>query len=231
MSRWMIPFWWACWIAWQTGTNSSSRCRGVSRCSSQYVGDRHALDQLHDEVGPAGLGRAGVEHLGDVGVVHQGQGLALGLEPGDDLAGVHAGLMILRATLRRTGCSLLGHPDLAHAPLADLLQQLVGADDGAGAFARSGLARRAAVGGGRGLEEPARPEVGLQQGLDLRRSSGSASGRPVEEGGTFLVGRSSPGLRQKIVSMPGSTAAMAHLPAGLEPSNRSMRENGSKWLT
>ena len=37
MSRWMIPFWWACWIAWQTGTNSSSRCRGVRRLSSQYL--------------------------------------------------------------------------------------------------------------------------------------------------------------------------------------------------
>ena len=35
MSRWMMPFWWACWTAWQTGTNSSSRCRGVRRCSSQ----------------------------------------------------------------------------------------------------------------------------------------------------------------------------------------------------
>ena len=29
-SRWMIPFWWACWMAWQTGTNSSSRCFGVN---------------------------------------------------------------------------------------------------------------------------------------------------------------------------------------------------------
>src|SRR5438132_376878 len=27
-SRWMIPFWCACWIAWHTGTNSSSRWRG-----------------------------------------------------------------------------------------------------------------------------------------------------------------------------------------------------------
>ena len=27
MSRWMIPFWWACCTAWQTGTNSSSRSR------------------------------------------------------------------------------------------------------------------------------------------------------------------------------------------------------------
>ena len=30
ISRWMIPFWWACWIAWQTGTKSSSRSRGLS---------------------------------------------------------------------------------------------------------------------------------------------------------------------------------------------------------
>ena len=56
------------------------------------LGDRHALDQLHDEVRPAGLGGAGVEDPGDVGVVHQGQGLPLGLEPGDDLARVHARL-------------------------------------------------------------------------------------------------------------------------------------------
>ena len=82
----MIPFWWACWIAWQTGTNSSSRSRRVSWLSSQYLVIGHALDQLHDEVRPAGVGRAGVEHLGDVRVVHQGQGLPLGLEPGDHLA-------------------------------------------------------------------------------------------------------------------------------------------------
>ena len=44
------------------------------------------VDQLHDEVGPAGVGGAGVEDPGDVGVVHQRQGLALGLEAGDDLA-------------------------------------------------------------------------------------------------------------------------------------------------
>src|SRR5881409_1848130 len=33
----MMPFWWACWSAWQTGTNSSSRSRGVSWLSSQYL--------------------------------------------------------------------------------------------------------------------------------------------------------------------------------------------------
>ena len=40
--------------------------------------------------------------------------------------------MIFRATLRRTGSGLLGHVDDAHAPFADLLQQLVGADGLAG---------------------------------------------------------------------------------------------------
>ena len=53
-------------------------------------GDRHPLDEVHDEVRPAGAGRAGVEHAGDVRVVHQGQGLPLGLEAGDDLPRVHA---------------------------------------------------------------------------------------------------------------------------------------------
>ena len=36
MSRWMIPFKWACWMALQTGTKSSNRSRGVSWCLSQY---------------------------------------------------------------------------------------------------------------------------------------------------------------------------------------------------
>ncbi len=49
------------------------------------LGDGHSLDQLHDEERPAAVGGAGVENLGDVVVVHQGQGLALGLEPSDDL--------------------------------------------------------------------------------------------------------------------------------------------------
>ena len=48
------------------------------------------------------------------------------------------GLMTFRATLRRTGCGLLGDVDDAHAPLADLLHQLVGADDRAGAFGLRG---------------------------------------------------------------------------------------------
>ena len=45
-------------------------------------------------------------------------------------------LIILRATLRRDRLGLFRHVDDAHAALADLLQQLVGADLRAGAFQR-----------------------------------------------------------------------------------------------
>jgi hypothetical protein len=54
------------------------------------VGDLDPIDQLHDEVRSAGFGGSGIEDLCDVGMVHQGQRLALGLEPGDHVPGIHA---------------------------------------------------------------------------------------------------------------------------------------------
>ena len=64
-------------------------------------------DQLHHEVGPARVGGPGIEHPGDVGMVHQRQGLPLDLEPGDDLLGVHPRLDDLQCHLAvdRLGCS------------------------------------------------------------------------------------------------------------------------------
>ena len=96
------------------------------------VGDGDAADQLHDEVGAAAVGGPGVNDAGDVGVVHHRQRLALGLEAGDDLPGVHAGLDDLQRHLAAHGVRLFGDVDDAHAPLADQLPQRVGADDGAG---------------------------------------------------------------------------------------------------
>ena len=75
--------------------------------------------------------------------------------------------MIFSATLRRTGRCLLGHVDDAHAPLADLFQQLVRADDRAGALGE----RRQVVGrGGAGLDRGRLQEallllVDLEQGV------------------------------------------------------------------
>ena len=102
------------------------------------IGD--ALDQLHDEIRPAGVGRAGVEYLGDIGVVHQRERLPLGLEPGDHVAGVHPGLDDLESDLAADRRLLLGHEDDAHASFADALEQLVRPDAIAGPFDdRAGL--------------------------------------------------------------------------------------------
>jgi hypothetical protein len=92
------------------------------------VGDRHTADQLHHEVGAAGGRASRVEHAGDVRVIHQGQRLALGLEPGDDVAGVHPRLQDLERDLAADRLGLLGHEDQAEAPLTDELHQPVGPD-------------------------------------------------------------------------------------------------------
>ena len=61
--------------------------------------------------------------MAPVRVVHQGQSLPLRFEPGQDLARIHPRLDELQRdpALHRLG--LFGHPDRAHAALADLLQQ------------------------------------------------------------------------------------------------------------
>ena len=122
MSRWMMPFWWACWIAWQTGTNSSSRWRGVRWLSSQYLVIGTPLTSSMTKYGRPGFRGPGVEDAGDVRVIHHRQGLPLGLEAGDDLRDVHARLDDLEGDLAADGLRLLGHEDGAHAAFADLLQ-------------------------------------------------------------------------------------------------------------
>jgi hypothetical protein len=71
---------------------------------------------------------AGVEHLGDGGVVHQSQSLALGLEARDHLPRVHSGFDQLESHAAADRVFLLGQPDLAHAAFSDFLKQVVAAD-------------------------------------------------------------------------------------------------------
>ncbi len=88
----MIPFWWACW---QRVTNRYEQVQPPLRRQAlpvTVVGDGHAFDQLHDEVGAPAFRCPRVEHAGDVGMVHQRQGLLLRRKPGDYLASVHARL-------------------------------------------------------------------------------------------------------------------------------------------
>ena len=94
--------------------------------------DRHPADQLHHEVRAAGFGRTGIQHPGNIRMVHHRQGLPLGLEPGDHLLGVHARLDDLQRDAAADRLGLLGDKDDSHSPFANLLQQLVAADEGAG---------------------------------------------------------------------------------------------------
>ena len=78
--------------------------------------DRDARHVLHDEVRTARFGRAGVVHPGDVGMIHQSQGLALRLEPRDDLASVHALLDDLQSHAATDRLRLLREVHESHPP-------------------------------------------------------------------------------------------------------------------
>ena len=79
-------------------------------------GDRLAADQLHHEERLAGLGGAAVVDAGDVGVVHQGQRLPLGVEPGQHRARVHADPDQFERHLPLDRCGLIRPVDGAHPP-------------------------------------------------------------------------------------------------------------------
>ena len=112
-------------------TKSSSRSAIVRRLSSQYSVIGTPLDELHHEVGPARVGRAGVEDLRDVRVVHQRQRLALRSKRAMTSLRVHAELDDLERDLPADGLALLGQVDGAEAALAEFSNDCVAADDSA----------------------------------------------------------------------------------------------------
>ncbi len=149
------------------------------------VGDGNALDQLHHEVRPTSLRRAAVEHPGDIGVVHEGQCLALRLEPGYDVARVHARLENLQGHLAADRLRLLGHEDDAEAALADLLEQFVGADDRAGAFAKR-FVRSGNRHAGAAAVNAAQRLVGVQELIDASPQLGVGVTSLVEKSGPLI---------------------------------------------
>ncbi len=114
------------------------------------VGERDPLDQLHDEKRTTVLGRAGIEDLGDVGMVHQRQRLAFGLEAGEDGFGIHASLDQFESDRASDRLSLLGKVDRSHAPFADFLAKLVAAGDHGIEQRRVGVTRKCWFRGGMG---------------------------------------------------------------------------------
>jgi hypothetical protein len=69
-----------------------------------------------------------VKNLRDVGMVHHGQRLPLGLEARYDLAAVHARFDDLEGDATFDRLSLFGHPHFAEPAFAELLQQRVPPD-------------------------------------------------------------------------------------------------------
>ena len=102
-------------------------------------------------------------------MVHEGQGLALGLEPGDDLLGVHAQLDDLEGHPAADRLGLLGHIDHPAAALADLFQQLVVADAVAGFLGDGqGFGGHSDGGAGRRRDRFRHEVLGLFVGLEQR---------------------------------------------------------------
>ncbi len=102
-------------------------------------GDGDALDELHDEVGSPGGGLAAVQDAGNADVLHESQGLALGLEAGDHLTRVHARLQDFQSDPAANRVLLLGHEYHAEAAFPDLLDQFVGANQRAYALTERGI--------------------------------------------------------------------------------------------
>src|SRR5882724_8219629 len=96
------------------------------------MSDECAFDQFHLEVGPSICSRAGSEHFGDIGMLHEREGLALGLKQCQYLTRILSPLDELEGDLPAHGLQLLGHPNAAHAAFTDFPQQFITANPIAG---------------------------------------------------------------------------------------------------
>jgi hypothetical protein len=92
------------------------------------IRDLDTAHEFHDEVGPPRGSRPGIEHPGNIRVLHDGQGLALGLEAGNDRFGVHARSEHFQGDRATHRFFLLGLKDRAHSSFANFLEQPVWPD-------------------------------------------------------------------------------------------------------
>ena len=104
---------------------SSSRSLGGEIVLVAVLGDPDPAHQFHDEVRPARIRRAGIEHFGDVRMIHHRQRLPLGFKARDDLLGVHAQLDDLERDAAADRFLLFGHVNDAAAAFADLFPKFV----------------------------------------------------------------------------------------------------------
>ena len=157
------------------------------------VGDRHTADQLHHEVGAAGGGASRVEHAGDIRVIHQGQSLALGLEPSDHVAGIHPRLQDLERDLATDRLGLVGDENQPESALADLFHQPIRPDPVTDFRWRRASVGRVVIAGHRQVGRlPVEQVVG---GMSREQRLDFAPERRVPRTGFFQVGRPVVGAR------------------------------------
>ena len=90
----------------------------VIRLRSQYWVIGAPFDVLHHEVRAPFRGRAGIEDLGDVRVIHHGERLTLVVEAGQHLGRIHAELHNFKSHPPVNGLKLFGQVNRAHAAFA-----------------------------------------------------------------------------------------------------------------
>ena len=89
-------------------------------------GDRVADDVFHHDVREPRIGGARVVDVGDVRVIHHGEGLLLGAEARDDLAGIASRAQHLDRDLAPNGFVLLREVDGPHSAFAEQAHDAVG---------------------------------------------------------------------------------------------------------
>ncbi len=147
--------------------------------------------------GEGAFGRSRIENLGDVRVVHDRQGLALGFEAGHDFPRIHADLDYFESDAAFDRLFLLGHIDDAEAAFAEFLQQLVITDDAARAFAQGAdyncLTACCAQLEGVASQKLIRLQAGLEQIFDALAQVRVSGASGIEVSGARLRVRHLPG--------------------------------------
>ncbi len=122
-----------------------------------------SIDILHDEVGTTVLGDASVQEAGDVGMGDPRQDLSFGEEASPDVvASDVAAVQLERDPLFELPVRAPSEVDRAHSAAADLLDDFVSTDAGAGHRCRGGGSDRAPKALGHSVE-PAVPRVRFEE--------------------------------------------------------------------
>jgi hypothetical protein len=143
--------------------------------------DLDPADEFHDEVRTTRFRRPGIQHLGDVGVLHQRQCLPLGFKPRDHALRVHSRLDDFQSDPPPDRLLLFRHVNHATSALTYLLEQLVMANAVARFFSRrkrlSCLFRPACSWS---AKEIARMLISKQQGFDSTTELDVSLASPVQ---------------------------------------------------